>query len=58
MSIEDVEADLDAVLARVEAGETIIVTRDGKPVACLTPPTARPLVYADRGFGIADDSEA
>jgi antitoxin (DNA-binding transcriptional repressor) of toxin-antitoxin stability system len=35
ISIADAEADFDAVLARVEAGETIILTRDGQPVVCL-----------------------
>jgi prevent-host-death family protein len=51
ISIADAEADFDAVLARVEAGETIILTRDGQPVVCITPPP----VYSDRGFGILDD---
>jgi antitoxin (DNA-binding transcriptional repressor) of toxin-antitoxin stability system len=38
------------IVARVEAGETIIVTRDGKPIAYL-----RPAVYPDCGFGVPDD---
>lgn len=50
-SIEEAEAELDMILARVEAGETVIVTRDGKPIAYL-----RPAVYPDRGFGVPDDS--
>ena len=51
ISIEEAEAELDMILARVEAGETVIVTRDGKPIAYL-----RPAVYPDRGFGVPDNS--
>jgi prevent-host-death family protein len=51
MSIAEADADFDAVLARVEAGETIILTRDGQPVVRITPPP----VYPERGFGISDD---
>lgn len=35
MNIDDLLADFDAVLDRVEAGETITIERDGRPVARL-----------------------
>ena len=56
ISVADAEAELDALLDRAEAGETIIITRDGQPVASLSPlPAKKPCVYPDRGFGISDD---
>ena len=35
--IEEAEADLDALVARAEQGEWIVLTRDGVPVASLGP---------------------
>lgn len=37
ITIEDAEARLDELARRVEQGETIVVTRDGKPVLDLVP---------------------
>lgn len=37
VSIQDLKARLSAVLAEVEAGETILVTRHNAPVARLNP---------------------
>jgi prevent-host-death family protein len=54
MPVTDAAADFDAVIARVEAGETVILTRDGRPVVCVKPPP----VYSDRGFGVSDDPAA
>lgn len=34
------DADLNELLAKVEAGEDVVLTRDGVPVAQLTPLTA------------------
>ena len=39
----DARAHLPQLLERVEAGETVVITRDGQPVAHLVPPpTAHP----------------
>lgn len=48
ISIAKAKAGFAALVARAEAGEQIIVTRNGRPVACLGPPPAkRPVVYGD-----------
>jgi antitoxin (DNA-binding transcriptional repressor) of toxin-antitoxin stability system len=44
------EMEFEALVARAAAGETIIITRDGRPVARLY---ALP-IYPDRGFGALD----
>lgn len=36
LTIAEVAADLDAVISRVQAGEEIVVVRDGSPVARLS----------------------
>ena len=46
ISIQAAETDLDAVIRRVEAGEIIILARDGKPVARIAP-VKKPIVYGD-----------
>jgi prevent-host-death family protein len=38
VSLADAKANLSALIDRVEAGETVIVTRRGKEVARLSPP--------------------
>ncbi len=57
VSIAKAKAGFAALVARAEAGERIIVTRNGRPVACLGPPPAeKPLVYGDlRGLWVAED---
>ena len=37
MSLADVKAQLSAVVERVEAGETVCITKRGKPVAQISP---------------------
>ena len=37
VDLNDADLDLAALTRRVESGETIVVTRDGKPVADLVP---------------------
>jgi antitoxin (DNA-binding transcriptional repressor) of toxin-antitoxin stability system len=44
LTMAEVAADLDAVIARVQAGEEIVVLQDGAPVARLTPIAAAPAV--------------
>jgi antitoxin (DNA-binding transcriptional repressor) of toxin-antitoxin stability system len=38
VTIAEAQANLSALLARVEAGETVTITRDGQPIASLTVP--------------------
>lgn len=38
LSVRDLNANISAALARVEAGEKLIITKNGKPVAELSPP--------------------
>jgi prevent-host-death family protein len=39
-SVRELQHGLSAVLARVERGDTVTVTRRGKVVACIVPPPA------------------
>jgi prevent-host-death family protein len=57
VSIARAKAGFAALVSRAEAGEQIIVTRNGRPVACLGPlPAKKPIVYGDlRGLRVADD---
>jgi prevent-host-death family protein len=57
VSIAKAKAGFAALVARAEAGEQIVVTRNGRPVACLGPPPAKkPIVFGDlRGLWLADD---
>jgi prevent-host-death family protein len=57
VSIAKAKAGFAALVARAEKGEQIIVTRNGRPVACLGPlPAMKPVVYGDlRGLWMADD---
>ena len=48
VSIAKAKAGFAALVARAEAGEQIVVTRNGRPVACLGPlPAKKPIVYGD-----------
>jgi prevent-host-death family protein len=48
VSIAKAKAEFAALVSRAEAGEQIVVTRHGRPVACLGPvPAKKPLVYGD-----------
>lgn len=58
ISIAKAKAGFAALVARAEAGEQIILTRNGRPVACLGPlPAKRPVVYGDLAHlgPLADD---
>ena len=37
VAIEDAASELDTLVRRVEAGETVVLTRNGKPVLDLVP---------------------
>ncbi|MCV0397513.1 MAG: type II toxin-antitoxin system prevent-host-death family antitoxin [Rhizobiaceae bacterium] len=47
VSVAEAKAHLSAILARVEAGETVTVTRRGRPVATISSvePRRRPLDF-------------
>ena len=48
VSIAKAKAEFAALVNRAEAGEQIVVTRNGRPVACLGPlPKKKPIVYGD-----------
>lgn len=57
VSIAQAKARFAALVARAEAGETVIVTRSGRPVACLGPlPEKRPIKYGEfEGTYLAED---
>ena len=57
VSIAEAKAKFAALVARAEAGERVVVTRNGRSVACLGPlPAKKPIVYGDlRGLWISDD---
>jgi prevent-host-death family protein len=57
LSVVEAKERLECLVSRAEAGETIIVTRDGRPVATLGPlPQPRPIKYGYlRGTYVADD---
>ena len=57
VSIAEAKAHFASLVGRAQAGEKIIVTRNGKPVACLGPlPRAKPIKYGDlKGLYVADD---
>lgn len=42
IDVDEVSANLSALLSRVEQGERIMITKDGHPVAWLLPPPPRP----------------
>jgi prevent-host-death family protein len=48
VSVARAKAEFAALVSRAEAGEQIVVTRNGKRVACLGPlPEKQPVVYGD-----------
>lgn len=52
VSVRELNANISAALARVEAGETLTITKNGKAIARLSPPD--PAVEAKRRAAIAD----
>jgi prevent-host-death family protein len=57
VSIAEAKARFAALVNRARSGEKIIVTRNGKPVACLGPvPEPEPIEYGDlKGLYVAED---
>jgi prevent-host-death family protein len=50
VSVAQAKSRFAALVARAEAGETIIVTRSGRAVACLGPlPRRQPIKYGELG---------
>lgn len=63
VSPHDLRQDPDALLDRVEAGEHLVVSRNGRPVAELRPvpvprPAPRPFGLAAGAFAVPDDFDA
>lgn len=57
VSIARAKAEFAALIARAEAGEEVVVTRNGRPVARIAPiGQAGPVRYGDlRGLFLAED---
>jgi antitoxin (DNA-binding transcriptional repressor) of toxin-antitoxin stability system len=51
-TVEDVQARLPEILAQLTPGEAVVITRDGKPVACLLPEVPRGVPVIGRGKGM------
>jgi prevent-host-death family protein len=50
VSVAQAKSRFAALVARAEAGETILVTRSGRAVACLGPlPKRQPIKYGELG---------
>jgi prevent-host-death family protein len=63
VSIEEMQRDLSGCLKRVEAGETLLIVRAGKPVAEVKPVGAsvenlRPFGLCKGEFTVPDDFDA
>ena len=63
VSLQDLQRDPLAILARVEAGESLLIMRDHQPVAELRPhsttaPTTRPFGLAAGAFVVPADFDA
>jgi antitoxin (DNA-binding transcriptional repressor) of toxin-antitoxin stability system len=63
VSVEEMQRDLSACLRRVEAGETLLIMRAGKPVAEVKPigasvETLRPFGLCKGEFTVPDDFDA
>jgi antitoxin (DNA-binding transcriptional repressor) of toxin-antitoxin stability system len=63
VTIEEMQRDLPACLKRVEAGETLLIVRAGKPVAEVKPvgasvETLRPFGLCKGEFTVPDDFDA
>lgn len=60
VSVDEIKGNLPAYLERVEAGETLVITQAGKPVAEIKPlaePQAesRPFGLCEGDFTVPDD---
>ncbi len=58
VDVHEARTNLSRLLARVEAGEDVVITRNGKPVARLVScnPKARPQPDVLKGKIVIDDS--
>jgi prevent-host-death family protein len=54
MNIAEAKAKLSELIARAEAGEQVVIARDGKPVVALAP--VDPVATAPRRLGLWDDA--
>jgi len=57
VSVAQAKSQFAALVARAEAGETIVVTRSGRAVACLGPfPKRQPIKYGElAGVWLSED---
>lgn len=57
VSVAEAKSQFAALVARAETGEKIIVTRNGRAVACLGPlPERKPIKYGDlKGLFLSED---
>lgn len=63
VNIDDMQRDLSTYLQRVEAGETLVIIREGKPIAEVKPiirqvETLRPFGLCAGEFVVPDDFDA
>ncbi len=59
VSVDEIERNLPAYLRRVEAGETFIVVKAGKPMAEIKPPLSpRPFGLCIGEFTVPDDFDS
>jgi len=63
ISVEEIQSNLQAYLNRVEAGETVVITRADRPVAEIKPVSAgprgpRPFGLCAGQFSVPDDFDA
>ena len=63
VSVEEIQQDVSAFLQRVEAGETLLIVRTGKPIAeikpVVVPPEAlRPFGLCAGAFTVPEDFDA
>jgi prevent-host-death family protein len=63
VSVQELQQNPAALLDRVEAGERLVLVRDGRPVAELRPvaparPTPRPFGLCAGAFTVPDDFDA
>lgn len=63
VSVEDIQRDVAAFLRRIEAGEALIITRTGQPIAEIAPivlpqETRRPFGLCAGEFTVPEDFDA
>jgi len=63
VSVDDIQRELSTYLQRVEAGETLVILRAGKPIAEVKPvvprvKTLRPFGLCAGEFTVPDDFDA